>query len=394
MKSIVLVKSFFRVLINFQLSQSIYRYALIMTLVAVMSRPVAGVRNKSIIITLPGSPKGAKENLLSILKQLPHACKQAAGEDSRIAHTGGVRALEEQAGIETTKLAQSHHEHHEHHHSHHHSSGHGHGHHTAPKTYTSNDPTEGPAQRSRESQYPMISDSEALKLVLEYTPHPQVVRVPVNGNLVGCVLAENVQADEPVPAFRASIMDGYAVVVTIDNTNSKGTFPVTFVSHASTGDAPFLQPGQIARITTGAPLPPGATSVVKVELTRITQKTVTEIGEEETNVEILKDNITPGENVREIGSDVKAGETVLRKGEVITAVGGELGLLASVGKQEVSVYRSPVVGVLSTGDEIVPHDRPGSLRLGEVRDTNRPTVMAAVQGWGFEVIDLGIATDK
>lgn len=69
------------------------------TVVAVMSRPVAGVRNKTIIITLPGSPKGAKENLQAILKQLPHACKQAAGEDSRAAHTGGVKALEEQAGV-------------------------------------------------------------------------------------------------------------------------------------------------------------------------------------------------------------------------------------------------------------------------------------------------------
>lgn len=356
-----------------------------------MSRPVAGVRNKTIIITLPGSLPGAKENLLSILKQLPHACKQAAGEDSRVAHTGGVKALEEQAGIGTVKMAQPHHEHH---HSHHHSSGHGHGDHTAPKAYTSNDPTEGPAQRHRESQYPMISVDEAVQLILEHTPNPQVIRVPVNGNLVGCVLAENVQADEPVPAFRASIMDGYAVVVTQDSANSKGIFPVTSVSHASPGDTPSLQNGQIARITTGAPLPPGATSVVKVELTSIIKKTGTETGQEETNVEILKDNITPGENVREIGSDVKAGETILRKGELITAVGGELGLLASVGKQEVSVYRNPVVGVLSTGDEIVPHDRPGSLRLGEVRDTNRPTVMAAVQGWGFEVIDLGIATDK
>ncbi|KAI4248732.1 MAG: hypothetical protein L6R42_009167, partial [Xanthoria sp. 1 TBL-2021] len=353
--------------------------------------PVAGVRNKTIIITLPGSLPGAKQNLLSILKQLPHACKQAAGEDSRFAHTGGVKALEEQAGIGTVKMAQPHHEHH---HSHDHSSGHGHGDHTAPKAYTSNDPTQGPAQRHRESQYPMISVDEAVQLILEYTPNPQIIRVPVNGNLVGCVLAENVQADEPVPAFRASIMDGYGVVVTKDNANSKGIFPVTSVSHASPGDIPPLQPGQIARITTGAPLPPGATSVVKVELTRIIKKTVTETGQEETTVEILKDNITPGENVREIGSDVKAGETVLRKGELITAVGGELGLLASVGKKEVSVYRNPVVGVLSTGDEIVPHDRPGSLRLGEVRDTNRPTVMAAVRGWGFEVMDLGIATDK
>jgi gephyrin len=69
-------------------------------------------------------------------------------------------------------------------------------------------------------------------------------------------------------------------------------------------------------------------------------------------------------------------------------------LLASVGVREVAVYKRPVVGVLSTGDEIVEHDREGALRLGEVRDTNRPGLIAAARKWGYEVVDLGIASDK
>lgn len=64
-----------------------------------MSRPVAGVRNKTLIITVPGSPKGAKENLEAVLKLLPHACQQAVGEDSRKAHAGGVEKLEKDAGV-------------------------------------------------------------------------------------------------------------------------------------------------------------------------------------------------------------------------------------------------------------------------------------------------------
>jgi gephyrin len=64
-----------------------------------MARPVAGTRKQSIIITLPGSPKGAKENLEAILKLLPHACTQAAGAESRPLHVGGVQKLEEDAGV-------------------------------------------------------------------------------------------------------------------------------------------------------------------------------------------------------------------------------------------------------------------------------------------------------
>lgn len=367
--------------------------------VALMSRPVAGVRNKTLIITLPGSPKGAKENLEALLKLLPHACLQAAGGDSRTLHAGGTKKLEEEAGISSSKKPKHNHNGHDHSHSHGHNHNHSHEDHAMPKAHTrpedrpvSNDPRAGPTSRYRESPYPMLSVEDAVKMIIETSPLPEPIKMPVNGSLVGHVLAEDVQASEAVPAYRASIVDGYAVIVSKKGPSTKGVFPVTAVSHAQPGEIPTLRQGQIARITTGAPLPPGANSVVMVEDTVI--KSMTDDGREEKEIEILTDQVKLDENIREIGSDIKAGEVVLRKGEEITAVGGELGLLASVGKAEVLVYKKPVVGVLSTGDEIVFHDRQDSLRLGEVRDCNRPTLMAAIKGWGFQVVDFGIAKDK
>lgn len=370
-----------------------------------MSRPVAGVRNKTIIITLPGSPKGAKENLQSILKLLPHACLQAAGADSRKIHEGGVKKLEKEAGVGSVvqkprshDTSHSHSHEHDHDHDHDHKHGHSHGHampvrHTKPdENPRSNDPSLGPTRRNRSSPYPMISVKEALDLIKEHTPAPQVVKAKVDGTLVGCVLAEDVTATEAVPAYRASIVDGYAVIAPKAGGSSKGVFPVASISHAAPGQIPPLKKGQIARITTGAPLPPGATSVVMVEDTVL--KTMTDDGKEEKEIEILAEDVKDGENVREVGSDIKQHEVILEKGEEISAIGGELGLLASVGRAEVMIYKKPLIGVLSTGDEIVEHNRPGELQLGEVRDCNRPTLMSAVRGWGFEVVDLGIAKDK
>ncbi|KAI1740929.1 hypothetical protein F4680DRAFT_88776 [Xylaria scruposa] len=371
---------------------------------AMMSRPVAGVRNGTVVVTLPGSPKGAKENLEAILKMLPHACQQAAGMDSRTLHAGGVKKLEADAGITSNTTHTQSHSHHDH--GHHHRHGHGHGHthghgyghgdlvrHTPPNANPiSNDPSLGPSRRSRESPYPMLSVDDALQKIRENIPAPEVITSKVDTSLIGRVLAEDVSARENVPGFRASIVDGYAVVAPKDG-KINGVFPVVSISHASPGDEmKELKEGEIARITTGAPLPPGATSVIMVEDTVL--RTMTEDGKEEKEVEIIADGVQEEENVRAVGSDIKAEDVVLSKGELVSAVGGEIGLLAAVGVAEVKTYRKPVVGVLSTGDEIVQHDRVGDLRLGEVRDTNRITLMCAAREQGFEVVDLGIAADK
>ena len=354
-----------------------------------MSRPVAGIRNKTVIITLPGSPKGAKENLHSVLKLLPHACLQASGEDSRKAHAGGVKQLEIKAGIRSHSDQSTGHAHqHNHIHDHHHGS------HTIPKAHTkpeerpvSNDPRAGPTQRHRHSPYPMISVQQATEIVLQRTPSPTITIAPVGSELIGSILAKDVQANQEVPAFEASIVDGYAT-----STLSKGTFKVASISHASPGEPAPLGENEVARITTGAPLPPGAKAVVMVEDT-VVESTTTD-GSEEATVKILTDEVQPGENIRAPGSDVKKGEIILRKGTAVTAIGGEIGLLASVCIAEVEVYSKCSVGVLSTGDELVEHDISSHLRLGQVRDTNRPALLAAIRAWGYTAIDLGIAKDK
>lgn len=357
--------------------------------VAIMSRPVAGIRNKTLIITLPGSPKAAQENLLAIIKQLPHACLQAAGADTRALHAPGMHKLEQDAGFHASE--EPHHKHHSHSHAHAPCG------HVAPRAHTadrdlrSNDLQEGPARRYRESPYPMLSVEEALRRVLEEASRfRRKVKAAVGPALVGHILGEDVVAGEAVPAYRASIVDGYAIIVPESGPSPAGILKVAGVSHAAPGEISALRTGEVARITTGAPLPPNATSVVMVEDTVL--KSVE--NNEEKEIEILTDKIKVNENVRGVGSDVQIGETILKEGDEITAVGGELGLLASVGKAEVLVNQKPIIGVLSTGNEIVEHDRPGELRIGEVRDCNRPTTIAAVQGWGFEVVDLGIAKDK
>jgi gephyrin len=126
-----------------------------------------------------------------------------------------------------------------------------------------------------------------------------------------------------------------------------------------------------------------------VEDTLIASETQT--GEELTIRVLAK--ISAGENIREIGSDVKAGTTILHNGTEITFAGGEIGILASVGVGSVKVYKKPVVGVLSTGNELVAHFDGRALRMGEVRDSNRPSLLTTLKAWGYQGVDLGIASD-
>jgi gephyrin len=241
----------------------------------------------------------------------------------------------------------------------------------------------------------MLSVDEALRLISAHTPEPEVIEVPVNIDLVGYVIAEDVYAAEAVPAYLASIVDGYAVIAPEspdDGQSTKGVFPVASITHANEGGALApLEPGTIARITTGAPLPPNANAVVMVEDTLLASSTPD--GKEEATVEILTGEIKPNENVRQPGSDVALGSKILQRGDLITPVGGEIGLLAATGTRTVKVFKKPIVGVLSTGDELVEHDDPRSLQGGQIRDSNRPSILSCLKTWGFPAVDLGIARD-
>lgn len=362
-----------------------------------MSRPVAGVRNKTLILTLPGSPKGAKENLEAVLPLLPHACLQARGGDSRSLHVGGVKRLEEDAGVGVAAVAEGVSQPHRHHHDRSHQPGPGHAiprSHTKPseRPHESNDPSAGPTRRYRASPYPMLSVEDALSRIISQTPGPTSITVPVDLSLIGSVLAADVVSAEAVPAYRASIVDGYALTVNADS-STKGTFPVASVSHAQASSMPPpLRAGTIARITTGAPLPPNANSVVMVEDTVLASSTSD--GSEEETVEILTAEVKAGENIREPGSDIVLNSIILRAGTLVTAVGGEIGLLAASGTRTVSIYKRPLVGVLSTGDELVEYNVPESLTGGQIRDSNRPSLLSALHSWGFtDTVDLGVARD-
>ncbi|KAJ3334715.1 hypothetical protein HDU91_002582 [Kappamyces sp. JEL0680] len=226
--------------------------------------------------------------------------------------------------------------------------------------------------RARHSPYPMISFDSALDIVLQASTRLGIDKKPLDApQLVGSTIAQDVTAQESVPSYRASIVDGYAVYVE----DGVGVFPVAAVSVAGPD---------------GAPVPEGANAVVMVEDTSLVSSSPD--GAVELQVEI-KYLAQAGENIRPIGCDIQLGQTVLKAGQTITAVGGEVGLLASVGQTEIAVHRKPTVAILSTGNELVPVSTPGPLSFGSIRDSNRPALKQVIESHGFQVVDLGIAPD-
>jgi gephyrin len=194
------------------------------------------------------------------------------------------------------------------------------------------------------------------------------------------ILAKDVTAADPLPPFRASIMDGYAVIAS----DGCGEFPV--VANITAGlDLTFsLKSGEVAYITTGAPVPSGADAVVKIEDTveATDNSGATRVG--------ICVNSSPGTWIREIGSDVQEGELILSQGDLITAA--EIGLLATVGATQVSVYPKPLVGVISTGNELVPPS--AELKPGKIRDSNRSMLLAAASEAHAAPIDMGMIDDS
>ncbi|NLT96145.1 MAG: molybdopterin molybdotransferase MoeA [Clostridia bacterium] len=195
------------------------------------------------------------------------------------------------------------------------------------------------------------------------------------------VLAEDIFSPETLPPFSRSSVDGYAVKAS-DTYGASDSLPafLNFTGEIKMGkSAGKINPGETKYIPTGGMLPQGADAVIMVEYTEKVDKQV-----------YIYNQIAPGENVIKAGDDVKAGELVLPKGTVLKEA--ELGSLAALGINKVPVYGKPVVGIISTGNELVSFDTE-KLENGQIRDINSIILSAMAQKFGAQVILGGIRSD-
>jgi molybdopterin molybdotransferase len=223
----------------------------------------------------------------------------------------------------------------------------------------------------------MLSLRAARRHVLDRVPRRAPVAIPV-ADALGLVLAEDVVATEQVPPFANTAMDGFALRA---GDTVGAPVELEIVETIAAGHAPTVEvrPGQASRIFTGAPMPSGADAIVMVERTEL-------VDERHVRVQI---EVPVGNHVRPAGDDLDVGTVVLGAGEVVSAA--HLGVLCSLGVESVQAHPRLRVGVVSTGDELVEGARP--LAPGQIRDSNRRTLLALAAEAGCDVVDLGIAPD-
>jgi len=223
-----------------------------------------------------------------------------------------------------------------------------------------------------------------LKKVLEYIsdfPRVKTEDVPLP-EATGRVLATDIFSEVDLPDFMRSTMDGYAV-------SASSTFGASEANPAyliirgsvSMGESPAFSvgPGEAAKISTGGMLPDGTDSVVMIEHTETIDKTT---------IEVYR-SIAPGQNGMEKGEDISMGAVLVSDGKKLRAQ--ETGLLAAFGQETVRVYKKPVIGIISTGDEIVPIDETPA--PGQIRDINMYTLSDLVKNAGAEPATFGIVRD-
>jgi molybdenum cofactor synthesis domain-containing protein len=195
---------------------------------------------------------------------------------------------------------------------------------------------------------------------------------------LGRVLAEDVEAPESVPPWDNSAMDGFAVRAA--DVADPGAVLVV-VGDLPAGVAPSVPvgPGEAVKIMTGAPIPDGADTVVKVEDTDVVAGKVT-----------IHPAVDRGTAVRPSGGDLQQGQSVFHAGVALTPM--HIGVLATLGLASLPVHRRPRVAFMSTGDELVPIGG-GDLGPGQIRDSNRPMLAALLDDAGVEAVDLGVVRD-
>jgi molybdopterin molybdotransferase len=225
--------------------------------------------------------------------------------------------------------------------------------------------------------------SEALKLLLSHLHERAAVEEIPTRNALDRVLAEDISSPSDLPTFRRSTMDGFAVRAA-DTFGATEGLPayLELVDEVSMGQSPkvALDPGECARIATGGMLPDGADAVVMVEQTQ-------EVGPK--TIEALRP-LAPGENVVQVGEDVRMGDPLVSHGAVLRPQ--DLGGLLALGITTVRVARRLRVAIVSGGDELVdPEREPGA---GQIRDINSYTLAALVRRGGHEPCLAGVFPDE
>lgn len=218
----------------------------------------------------------------------------------------------------------------------------------------------------------MIPIEEAENILNQISFSPKSETVPLMDAL-GCILAENITSSISMPPFDKSAMDGYAIISGDDSTRFK------IVEIIGAGSIPnhALNKGECSKIMTGAMLPPNANRVIKVEVT-----------EEKDGYMQVKDE-DKHLNICYLGEDIKPGDMVLKKGHLIRPP--EIGIIASMGLIKVKVFEKPVVGIITTGSEVVEPGR--KLEKGQIYNSNAYSISAQVLQMGALVKYAGIVSD-
>ncbi|MBP1962677.1 gephyrin-like molybdotransferase Glp [Paenibacillus aceris] len=234
----------------------------------------------------------------------------------------------------------------------------------------------------------VISVEEARSLLSEYVKHTEIESVPLSAAF-GRRLAEDIYADHPVPHFRRSGVDGYAVCAAdIEQATPENPVELRIIEQIPSGTVPKFKvySGLAARIMTGAPVPDGADCVVMLEMTDALPLDDTGLNSSHVNI---KKHVSFGSNITPIAGEIRMKELLLEQGSQIGP--GEAAILATFGYSFVSVYRKPKVAIFSTGSELLNVE--DALQPGRIRNSNSYMLAAQVEAAGGEAIIMQALSD-